>query len=200
MNFAAKSATALAFVLTLAACGGGAEEADDTRLNEPDAAATAALEVPDPAATLVPAATPTPGATPSETPTAGATPSPSPTPSPSATPTRAAATPSPAATPKRLAASGPPPAFAQCSACHAVAPGRHGLGPSLAGVFGDRAASQSGFDYTEALENSGLTWNEANLHRYLTNPMGTVPGTKMAYPGLRDTAQRQAVIDYMKSL
>lgn len=194
MNFAAKSATALAFVLALSACGGGADEADEAAVAQPDAAATAALEVPETA--VMPAAdeTPAPGATPEpmETPTPGASPTPSPTPT--------AATPTPAATPTRVAASGPPPAFAQCSACHAVAPGRHGLGPSLAGVFGDQAATQAGFDYSEALENSDLTWNEANLHRYLANPMGTVPGTKMAYPGLKDTAQRQAVIDYIKGL
>jgi cytochrome c2 len=194
MNFAAKSATALAFVLALAACGGGAEEADDTAPARPDAAATASLELPDTAAAPAPGETPTPGATPTTTPTPGASPT------PTATATTAAATPTPTATPTRVAASGPPAAFAQCSACHAVAPGRHGLGPSLAGVFGDRAASQSGFDYSEALKNSGLSWNEANLHRFLTNPMGVVPGTKMAYPGLKDAAQRQAVIDYMKGL
>ena len=93
-----------------------------------------------------------------------------------------------------------PAAFAQCVACHSVEPGKNGIGPSLAGVFGRAAATGPGFAYSSALKRSGLTWDEATLDRWLTAPMRTVPGTRMAYPGLRDASERAAVIDYLKTL
>lgn len=50
------------------------------------------------------------------------------------------------------------------------------------------------------MNNSGLVWNEANLDRYLRDPRGTVPGTTMAYAGMRNDDQRKAVIEYIKGL
>jgi len=175
MKFAPKSAAALAPVLlALAACGGGADEA-----GEPAAEATpAAAETAVPVETPAPGETPTPAATPSETP--------SPTPTPTATPTQAAVT--------------PPTVFNQCAACHSTERGEHGIGPSLAGVFGRRAGTAAGFEFTQAMKDSGLTWNQAGLDRYLTDPRGVVPGTTMAYNGVKDAAQRQAVINYLKTL
>jgi cytochrome c2 len=81
-----------------------------------------------------------------------------------------------------------------------VEPGEHGIGPSLAGVFNSRAASKPGFDYSEAMESSGLTWSEANLDRFIEDPRGVVPGTSMVYPGLKNDAQRAAVVEYLKGL
>ena len=74
------------------------------------------------------------------------------------------------------------------------------IGPSLAGVFGRRAGTLPGFEFSQAMKDSGLTWNQANLDRYLTDPRGVVPGTTMAYGGVKDAAQRQAVINYLKTL
>ena len=102
--------------------------------------------------------------------------------------------------PARAAAATPPRVFTMCSACHSIAPGEHGIGPSLAGIFGARAASKEGFRYSQALKDSGLVWNEANLDRYLANPRATVPGTTMVFAGLRDAKRRQEVMDYMKGL
>jgi len=58
----------------------------------------------------------------------------------------------------------------------------------------------AGFAYSPAMLKSGLTWDEATLDKYLANPMKTVPGTKMVFPGLSDAAQRKAVIEYLKTL
>jgi cytochrome c len=99
-----------------------------------------------------------------------------------------------------VAADAKPAAFAQCAACHSVEPGKNGVGPSLAGVFGSKAGSAAGYPYSPANQNSGLTWDEATLDEYLTAPMKKVPGTKMTYAGLSDPAQRRAVIDYLKTL
>lgn len=98
------------------------------------------------------------------------------------------------------AADGKPAVFAQCATCHATEPSKHGVGPSLAGVFGKKAGSVAGYAYSDANKNSGLTWDEATLDTYLTNPMKMVPGTKMTFAGLPDAAKRKEVIDYLKTL
>ena len=97
-------------------------------------------------------------------------------------------------------ASARPAAFAQCVACHAVEPGRNGIGPTLAGVFGRQAAALPGFAYSPALKQSGLTWDEPTLDRWLEAPAQTVPGNRMIYAGMRDPAARGAVIAYLKTL
>ena len=111
----------------------------------------------------------------------------------------AAETSTPAAT-TAAAADKKPLAFAQCMSCHAVEPGKHGVGPSLAGVYGSKAGSAAGYAYSEANKHSGLTWDDATLDAYLTNPMKVVPGTKMTYAGMADPAKRKDVIEYMKTL
>ena len=98
------------------------------------------------------------------------------------------------------AAATEPAAFAVCKACHSVEPGKNGIGPSLAGIWGEKAGDVPGFEFSDAMKASGLTWNQATLDRYLTDPRGVVPGTKMAFGGVGDAAKRQAIIDYIKGL
>jgi cytochrome c2 len=93
-----------------------------------------------------------------------------------------------------------PPAFAQCQSCHSATPGQNGVGPSLAGVFGTKAAEVPGYDFSEAMKKSGLTWDDATLDRYLLSPQTVVPGTKMTFPGLKDDAKRAATIAFLKSI
>ncbi len=99
------------------------------------------------------------------------------------------------------AADARPIAFAQCSSCHSVEPGRNGIGPSLAGVFGAKAGHLGEtYKYSDALKASGLTWDEATLDRWLTATAKTVPGTKMVYAGQSDAAKRAELIAYLKTL
>ena len=90
--------------------------------------------------------------------------------------------------------------FGRCKACHAVEPGKTGIGPSLAGIWGEEAGEVDDFEYSEAMEHSGLVWNQANLDKYLADPRGVVPGTKMAFGGVKDAAKRQEIINYLKTL
>jgi len=97
-------------------------------------------------------------------------------------------------------ADAPPPAFAQCQSCHSPEAGKNGIGPSLAGVFGTRAAEVPGYDFTPAMKQAGLVWDEATLDRYLKAPQEVVPGTRMLFPGIKDDAKRAAVIAYLKTI
>src|SRR5438477_4655385 len=92
-------------------------------------------------------------------------------------------------------------AFGQCMACHSVQPGEHMTGPSLAHVWGRKAATGEGFArYSEALQRSGMTWNEATLDKWLANPAQLVPGTSMTFPGIKEAQARQDVIAYLKAV
>lgn len=90
--------------------------------------------------------------------------------------------------------------FRQCAACHSLQPGEHLTGPSLAHIPGHKAGSTPGFQrYSDALKRSGLTWDDATLERWLTNPERLVPGTSMTFPGVRDAQARQDLIAYLKA-
>ncbi|HUK61344.1 MAG TPA: cytochrome c family protein [Stellaceae bacterium] len=87
-----------------------------------------------------------------------------------------------------------------CSICHSNEPGQNKLGPSLAGVFGRPSGTAPGFSYSEGMASAHLTWDEATLDKYLTDPKATVPGNKMLFIGVKNPAERQAIITYLKSL
>ncbi|MDE8346501.1 MAG: c-type cytochrome [Acidocella sp.] len=88
----------------------------------------------------------------------------------------------------------------QCAMCHATTPGMAGIGPSLAGVYGEPAASTAGYDFSPALKSAHLVWNVATLNKFLKSPQSTVPGTKMPYSGLPSVGQRADLIAYLVSL
>jgi len=95
---------------------------------------------------------------------------------------------------------GPPQAFNQCTACHSTTPGKTIIGPSLAGVYGHKAGQVPGFQFSDAMKNSGMVLNEKTLDAFLANPTAKVPGTTMAFAGVKDEDQREAIIDYLKTL
>jgi cytochrome c len=78
----------------------------------------------------------------------------------------------------------------RCSACHSMDPAQKKPGPSLKGIVGRKAATAEGFKYSKAMTDSGLTWDEATLDKYLAAPAKSVPGTSMmiGVPGEKDRA------------
>ncbi len=88
--------------------------------------------------------------------------------------------------------------FKKCQACHSLEAGRHRAGPSLAGIFGSKAAAVDGYTYSPALESAGLIWDAETLDKFLAKPREMVPGTMMFFPGLSLEADRAAVIAYLK--
>jgi nitrite reductase (NO-forming) len=78
-------------------------------------------------------------------------------------------------------------------------PGKNGVGPSLAGIVGKKAASVQGYNYSSAMKSSNLTWDAATLDVYLTDPQKTVPGNKMPFPGLKTDNERNSLIAFLKA-
>ena len=72
------------------------------------------------------------------------------------------------------------------------------LGPSLAGVVDRKAGSVSGYHYSDALTDSDIVWTDQNLDEWLADPHQFIPGDKMPFPGLKDAAERQDLIAYLK--
>lgn len=89
--------------------------------------------------------------------------------------------------------------FARCKACHNVDNDQNKIGPHLSGVMGRKAGTVPDFDYSDALKNSGITWNEETLTKWLKSPKDDVPGTKMAFTGLKKDDDIANVIAYLKT-
>lgn len=93
--------------------------------------------------------------------------------------------------------------FRQCRACHQVgATAKNGVGPQLNGIFGRKAGEVPGFNYSEANKAAGakgLVWDEKNLMEYIAAPAQFMPGTKMAFAGIKDEGDRKDLIAYLKN-
>ncbi len=93
--------------------------------------------------------------------------------------------------------------FKKCQACHQVGDGaRNRSGPQLNGVLGRDIGAVDGFAYSNAFKaahDEGRVWDEAALAEFLTNPRDYFRGTKMAFRGLSDAADVEAVIAYLRT-
>ncbi len=90
--------------------------------------------------------------------------------------------------------------FRRCGACHAVGEdAQNRVGPELNQLFGRVPGSLEGFSYSPAMQEFGDThvWDAEMLHGYLQAPREVVPGTKMAFAGLRSDEDLVDLLAYL---
>jgi cytochrome c len=88
--------------------------------------------------------------------------------------------------------------FQACAGCHTDRP--DAIGPNLKGIFGRKAAALDDFRYSNPMKRANLTWDDANLRAYVSDPQAKVPGNRMPFAGLHDPKDVDDVIAYLKTL
>ena len=93
--------------------------------------------------------------------------------------------------------------FKKCAACHATDTTTNKVGPHLGDVIGRRAGTVEGYNYSKAMKEAGaagLVWDEAHLSEYLVAPKAKIPGTKMAFAGIKKPDELANLVAYLKTL
>ena len=88
-----------------------------------------------------------------------------------------------------------------CRTCHSFKPDDNRLGPTLHGIVGRKAGSIEGFAFSPSMKASGITWDEATLDKFISDPNQVVSGNKMQpFGGVADAGERKKIVDYLKTL
>jgi len=87
----------------------------------------------------------------------------------------------------------------KCKICHSFdKAGANRVGPKLYGVFGRKAGTVPGFNYSDAMKNSGIVWDDASLAKFLRDPRADLPGNRMSFPGIEDDAVLSDLLRQLK--
>ncbi len=87
-----------------------------------------------------------------------------------------------------------------CMSCHSLDTAKNAFGPSLVGVVGRDAGTVPRFDYSDAMQASGLVWTEDNLRKWIADNEALVPGTRMRHVSITDGATQDYLLAFLKSL
>jgi cytochrome c len=85
----------------------------------------------------------------------------------------------------------------RCGGCHALDQDKEG--PRLRGVYGRRAGSVQSYQYSAVLKESGITWTDETLDRWLADPEKLVPNSDMAFQ-VSKPDERSEIIAYLKKI
>ena len=68
------------------------------------------------------------------------------------------------------------------------------------GIFGAKAGASDYGGYSQGIKNSGLTWDEATLDRFIEKPEQVAPNNNMKpYAGMTDAEARKKIVEFLRS-
>ncbi len=89
--------------------------------------------------------------------------------------------------------------FNKCRACHQVGDtAKNTVGPLLNGLFGRKSGTVEGYTYSEANKNSGIVWDDTVFAEYIKDPKAKMPGTKMAFAGIKNEQEIKDLSSFLK--
>jgi cytochrome c len=89
--------------------------------------------------------------------------------------------------------------FKKCMPCHSIGENaKNMIGPIQNGLKGRKAGTVPGYDYSGANKNSGIVWDEGTFKEYIRNPIAKIPGTKMAFPGIRNEKEVEDLWSFLE--
>ena len=89
--------------------------------------------------------------------------------------------------------------FRKCGPCHSVGEdARNKVGPQLNGIDGRKSGTAPDYSYSDANKKAEITWGEDSFKEYIQNPMAKVPGTKMAFAGVKNEKEIADLWAYLK--
>ena len=88
--------------------------------------------------------------------------------------------------------------FHKCMACHSIGEGaKNKVGPELNGIDGRHSGSAANYSYSDANKNSGITWNKEQFLEYIKDPKAKIPGTKLAFAGIKNEKEANDLWAYI---
>ena len=89
--------------------------------------------------------------------------------------------------------------FGKCRSCHQVGEtAKNGVGPILNGLFGRKSGTIPGYTYSQQNKDSGITWDVPVFAEYIRDPKAKIPGTKMAFAGIKNEKEVADLTAYLQ--
>ncbi|WP_346658672.1 c-type cytochrome [Bradyrhizobium sp. 143] len=87
-----------------------------------------------------------------------------------------------------------------CRTCHSVKEGDNRLGPNLSKIVGRKAGSLPDYNYSPAMKDADLVWDQDKLTRFIVKPDEVVSGNKMQPYGGLSPEEAGKVVAYLQSV
>lgn len=87
----------------------------------------------------------------------------------------------------------------KCGTCHSMEPGKHKVGPSLAGVIGSKAGSTD-FPKYKALKGADFAWDLSSIDAWITNPKKFIKKSTAMTVKVKKEKDRKAIINYLSGI